>query len=202
MDDILKELWAALKTLDGPQWVVLLAIALLIGVGLFVLFRWLYAARLEAQASLIGMKNDIIEHYKGVHSERSKSRTLSAIIPEAWEVLLDQPYEQLDEILKAATQQQTMNYTSANMGFVKDAELYVLYVTIFHSLPSDRAETFKREQEHWLRQRKVYCESSVESHRGTLASLEYSMAFIQRTTERIAELTSREPQRDVLRKPY
>jgi uncharacterized protein YecT (DUF1311 family) len=191
MDSVISELWTALKTLNGPQWVVLLALALFLGFGLFLLFRWLYGARLEAQGSLIDLKDKTIEHYKSIHAERSKPRSLSEIIPEAWEPFLEQPYQQLEEFLEQAMQQQTMNYTSANMGFVLDAELYFLYLKIFHSLSSDSAEAFKRDQKRWLEERREFCESSVQSHGGTLAPLEYGMAFIQRTNERIHEFRKR-----------
>jgi len=191
MDNVISELWAALKALNGSQWVVLLALALFLGFGLFLLFRWLYGARLEAQGSLIDLKDKTIEHYKSIHAESSKPRPLSEIIPEAWEPYLEQPYQQLEEFLEQTLQQQTMNYTSANMGFVRDAELYILYLKIFHSLSSDRAETFKHDQEIWLKERKIFCESSVQSHGGTLAPFEYGMAFIQRTNERIDEFRKR-----------
>lgn len=189
MDSVILELWAALKTLNGS--VVLLALALFLGFGLFLLFRWLYGARLEAQGSLIDLKDKTIEHYKSIHAEHSKPRSLSEIIPEAWEPFLEQPYQQLEEFLEQAMQQQTVNYTSANMGFVRDAELYFLYLKIFHSLSSDSAEAFKRDQKRWLEERRKFCELSVQSHGGTLAPLEYGMTFIQRTNERIHELRKR-----------
>jgi uncharacterized protein YecT (DUF1311 family) len=191
MNDVITELWAALKALNGPQWVVLLALAFFFSFGLFLLFRWLYGARLEAQGSLIDLKDKTIEHYKSIHAERSKPRPLSEIVPDAWEPYLEQPYQQLEELLEQTVQQQTMNYTSANLGFVRDAELYILYLKIFHSLSPDRAETFKHDQERWLKERKIFCESSAKSHGGTLAPLEYGMAFIQRTNERIHDFKHR-----------
>jgi uncharacterized protein YecT (DUF1311 family) len=189
MDDVIKELWGALKTLSGPQWVVLLALSMFIGTALFRVFRWLYSSRLEAQGSLIDLKDRTIEHYKSVHAESSRTRPLSEVVPEEWAPFLEQPFQQLEELLKQTQQQQTMNYTSANMGFVLDAQLYILYLKAYHMLPPERAAQFKREQDLWLRQRKAFCEASVQSG-GTLASLEYSMAFISRTQERLEELKS------------
>ncbi len=84
-----------------------------------------------------------------------------------------------------------MNYTSANMGFIKDAELYILYLRIYYALPLEKAEAFKHEQELWLNERKEYCENEVESHGGTLALLEYGLAFITKTNARILQLSNR-----------
>lgn len=188
MDDIIKELWVALKALNGPQWIVLLTLATLLGIALFLVFRWLYQARLEAQGSLIDLKDKTIEHYKSIHAERVETRSLSAVLPNAWEPFLAQPYRQLEELFEKGPPQQTMNYTSANMGFILDAELYIHYLRCVHELPSPRAETFRQEQQQWLTERKKFCESSVESHGGSLAPLEYNMAFIEKTRERIVEL--------------
>jgi uncharacterized protein YecT (DUF1311 family) len=191
MDEIIKELWTALKALNGSQWVVLITIAIFVGIGLFLLFKWIYEANIEAQNSLIDLKDKTIEHYKSIHTESNKLKPLSEIIPEAWEPFLEQPYQQLEEMLEHEMPQQTMNYTSANMGFILDADLYILYLKIFHSLSPDQAEVFKLEQERWLKERNEFCTSSVESHGGTLAPLEYGLAFIQRTNERIEQLKHR-----------
>jgi|GEM_PF-1132831 len=188
MSEILKELWSALQIMNGAQWVVLIALAIVIGVGLFWVFRWLYTNRFEAQENLIELKNKTIEHYKEVHVEKSRPKPLSEIIPEAWQPYLEQPFRQLEEVLEEAIQQQQMNYTSANMGFIKDAELYILYLKVYYSLPTAKAEEFKSEQQQWLKDREAYCESEVKSHGGSLAPLEYGMAFISKTQERIVQL--------------
>lgn len=191
MDEMTKELWVALKALNGPQWIVLLTLALLLGIGLFFVFRWLYQARLDAQGSLIELKDKTIEHYKNVHIEKVTVKPLSEIVPEAWSPYLKQPFSLLEEFLEEAQAQQQMNRISADMGFLLDAELYILYLKIYYSLSPERAEAFRHEQEQWLRERKQYCEESVESHGGTLAPLEYGMAFVSRTQERIKEFEAR-----------
>lgn len=191
MDDIYKELWSALKALSGEQWVVLLTIAFIFGCALFLAFRWLYNSRFEAQGSLIDLKDKVIEQYKSAHAEGSRIKPLSEIAPQSWEPFLDQAYQQLEELLQHSEKQQTMNYTCANMGFIRDAELYVLYLQSILMLSQDQASDFKREQELWLNERKIYCEGSVQSHGGSLASLEYSSAFIEYTEARIEELRRR-----------
>lgn len=191
MDSILLELWQALKAFTAAQWVVSAAIGILLGTSLFFLFRWIYGARAEAQSTLLDLKDKTIEHYKTEHSNRSDLRKLSDVLPDDWKPFLDQPYDQLEEALQDALAQQKMNYSSSNMGFVQDAQLYILYLEHVHSLPANEAIAAKLEQQAWLHHRRKFCESAVESHGGSLAPLEYNMAFIKKTQERIDEFKLR-----------
>jgi uncharacterized protein YecT (DUF1311 family) len=191
MDEIIKDLWMAVKDLSSSQWVVLIALSIFIGVGLFLIFRWLYQTRFEAQTTLIDLKDKTIEHYKTIHKEQVAIKPLSAIVPEDWKPYLEQPYNLFEEYLNKAEAQQEMNRISADMGFILDANLYILYLRIFYSLPTDQADNFKKEQENWLKKRHKQCEDSVESHGGTLAPLEYGLAFIKFTQIRITELETK-----------
>ena len=185
MSEIIKDLWISLKSLNGDQWIILVALSFLIGYSLFLIFQWIYDARIKSQDSLIELKDKTIEHYKNIHINDTKPKSLTEIIPDNWIPFLSQPYQQLEELLGDTLNQQTMNYTSTNMGFILDAELYILYLKLYYSYPSDKAKEFKEEQQNWLKIRREFCESSIESHGGSLASLEYNMAFIQQTNERI-----------------
>jgi uncharacterized protein YecT (DUF1311 family) len=188
MDTLIVELWSDLKALTGTQWVMLIALSLLFGFGFFLLLRWVYETRADAQSALIDLKDKTIEHYLTHQLTQVLPKPLSEVLPEDWRPFLEQPYQQLEEVLEDASEQQQMNYTSANMGFIKDAELFILYLQRYHSLPSEEASAFRSEQQAWLRERLVFCDEVLQSNGGSLASLEYSMAFIQRTIARIDEL--------------
>jgi hypothetical protein len=47
-----------------------------------------------------------------------------------WQPELDQPIEQLEDILAQLEQQQPMNYTISNIGFLYDVKLYIQFEPI------------------------------------------------------------------------
>lgn len=196
MDEVIKELWLNIRTLTGTQWIIVITFSLFIGFGLFALFRWLYSSRFEAQKSLLELKDKTIEYYAGQHTPpvASSSKlpdTNRAIIPENWQPYISQAFKYLEAELDNAMAQQHMNRISADMGFILDAELFVLYVRLFERTAPDSQEALKKEQSKWLLKRSEHAEKSVESHGGSLAPLEYNLAYIDKTKERIAELQSR-----------
>jgi uncharacterized protein YecT (DUF1311 family) len=109
--------------------------------------------------------------------------------PLDWHPRLDQPIQQLEEVLAATEQQQPMNYTGANLAFVLDAKLYLVFERYLNSLPDEARRAVLDEQRRWLRQRKSATdEAYAEYEGGTLASFAGSQAFIKLTKQRITAL--------------
>lgn len=109
-----------------------------------------------------------------------------------WRPNLDQPARQLGEVLATTQQQQPMNYTSANLGFVLDAKLYLLFERYVGSLPGGRRQGAFEEQHRWLDERKRATDAAYAEYAGgTYASFNANSAFIECTKRRIAELESR-----------
>jgi uncharacterized protein YecT (DUF1311 family) len=116
-------------------------------------------------------------------------RSCSATGHVEWNPDVDQALGQLEEILDTLGQQQPMNYTSANVGFVCDAKLYIVYSRFLDGLSKAECRRTWLEQERWLaRRREVVKEAYAEYEGGSLASLTANTAFIEVTKQRIAEL--------------
>jgi len=99
---------------------------------------------------------------------------------------LDQVVDQLEEILENLMQQQPMNYTSANIASVRDAQLFILFVKYFEGLPPEQRISAIKEQEAWLEQRfKSARLSASEYEGGTMYGLIYSGEYASVTSERI-----------------
>ena len=109
-----------------------------------------------------------------------------------WHPKLDQPVRQLEEVLAAAEQQQPRNYTSANLGFVLDAKLYLLFERYISSVPASDRPAIVDEQRQWLEKRKrATKEAYAEYDGGTFASFAGSRAFIEMTKARVSEIEKR-----------
>ena len=109
-----------------------------------------------------------------------------------WHPKLDQPIQQLEDVLVATEQQQPRNYTSANLGFVLDAKLYLLFDRYIDSVPAADRPTMFAEQRQWLEKRKLAtAEAYAEYEGGTFASFAGSRVFIDATKARISEIERR-----------
>jgi uncharacterized protein YecT (DUF1311 family) len=106
-----------------------------------------------------------------------------------WHPTLDQPAQELEENLAAEQQQQPMNYTSLNLGFLLDAKLYILFDQYLSSLPPDKRASAIDRQRRWLAQRaSATTKAYAEYVGGTLASFAANESFIEITKARIVEL--------------
>jgi uncharacterized protein YecT (DUF1311 family) len=114
------------------------------------------------------------------------------IVQEDWSPYLDSAIELLYETLQDEhVTQGKMNYVSANVATINDAQLFVAYTKLFQTLsPAGQIDLY-REQEQWRTARRAYAESQVESHGGSLARLERNEAFSEFTKKRIEELAVR-----------
>jgi uncharacterized protein YecT (DUF1311 family) len=109
-----------------------------------------------------------------------------------WHPKLDQPIQQLEEVLAATEQQQPRNYTSANLGFVLDAKLFLLFERYIASVPASDRPAIVDEQRQWLEKRKRATEEAyAEYEGGTLASFAGSRAFLEMTKARLSEIEQR-----------
>ena len=115
----------------------------------------------------------------------------SSLLPE-WELEIDQPIRQLEEILAELEQQQPKNYTVSNVAFLYDAKLYILFHDFIASLSESARASQITEQRKWLTTRKAQIhESYSEYEGGTLASYSAGRASIDATKKRIAEIEKR-----------
>ena len=189
MDAIASELWQALKIMSWPQWLVLLALSLLIGAALFQVFNWLYRERANSQAALIELKDKLIEQYKASTGAPQPVTSLATLVPSEWETHLAQVAEQLTDFLQEA--EGGLGYISANLGFVVDADVFIHYVRLLQASPGNAAVRLKNEQTAWLVKRNEQAQQAVEHPDGTLGTLEYNMAFIALSQQRLRELQAR-----------
>lgn len=103
-----------------------------------------------------------------------------------WAPDLDQAIGQIEEILASETQQQPLNYTSANLASLYDAKLYIVYRQRLHRMPESRKAGFIAEQRVWQRERKAIVQAAgAEFEGGTLAGLAAARADIELTKRRI-----------------
>jgi uncharacterized protein YecT (DUF1311 family) len=110
-------------------------------------------------------------------------------VDEGWYPDINQPIGQLEEILETLTQQQPKNYTIANIYFLYDAKLFIVFQKYIHSLPRTTQLQAKKEQLNWLRKREKISNSAyAEYEGGTLASYNSGQASIAFTKERIKQI--------------
>lgn len=84
--------------------------------------------------------------------------------------------------------QQHMNRMEANVCSVLDAQMHFLYLKALRQLPTQQKLSFIVRHEAWKEERSAHSEASVEFHGGSLAPLEYAMAYAEATRQRIAHL--------------
>ena len=106
-----------------------------------------------------------------------------------WQINLDQPIGQLEEVMGQAPQQQHYNYTSANLAFIYDAKLYILFHDLLRSAgPEETAELIDT-QRVFLREREIRVDAVVGTYSGgTGGPLAGNLEFIRFTQQRIEEL--------------
>ncbi len=121
------------------------------------------------------------------HSSNQKCE----LVPSTWQPSLDQVADTLNERSSEDTTQQAMNLSSQNLSDIRDAQLYIVYVQLVQKLDGKSRGKLIAEQQQWLNKRAAKAEAAIVSKGGSLASLEYSSAFIKITEERVSELQKR-----------
>ncbi len=120
-------------------------------------------------------------------AQPNSSRLLSE-----WNISVDQPIRQLEEILVELEQQQPMNYTISNVAFLYDAKLFILFHEFIDQLSESVRASEIAEQRKWLTIRKVQIHDAYSEYEGgTMASYAAGQASIDATRKRIAEIKKR-----------
>lgn len=109
-----------------------------------------------------------------------------------WNIPIDQPIRQLEEILAELEQQQPMNYTISNVAFLYDAKLFILFHEFIDQLSESVRASEIAEQRKWLTIRKAQIHKAYSEYEGgTMASYAAGLASIDATKKRIAEIEKR-----------
>lgn len=82
--------------------------------------------------------------------------------------------------------QQHTNRMEQNVCAVLDAQLHFLYLSLLTRLTKNLIIDFISKQEKWEQSRQEISNNSVESHGGSLAALEFSIAYANETRNRIS----------------
>ncbi len=117
---------------------------------------------------------------------------IQLVLDEGWEIYLEQLIDYLEHDLEEARGgQQGMNLLSTHIGAVLDAQVTIYYMRLLSTLRGEERRKLFEEQEAWVKRRQDESASSVESHGGSLAPLEFGLAYIDITRERLQELRGR-----------
>ena len=115
------------------------------------------------------------------------------IVPPGWHPSLNEPLAFMEEEANARTQpsQQFLNRTSQSQADLRDAQLFITYISLMQVLDKSGRDALFEEQRDWLKRRKEQAKEAVKSEGGSLQPLEYSSAFRQITETRLATLQKR-----------
>lgn len=99
----------------------------------------------------------------------------------------------MEEEAGARTQpsQQFLNRTSQSLAALRDAQLFIAYISLMEVLDKPGRDALFEEQRNWLKQRREQARQAVESKGGSLAPLEYSSTFREITEARLETLKKR-----------
>lgn len=115
------------------------------------------------------------------------------IVPPGWHPSLQEPLAFLEEEANAKTQlsQQFLNRNSSSLAALRDAQLFITYISLMQLLDKPGRQTLFEEQRDWLKQRQEQAKAAIKSAGGSLQPLEYNRAFQQMTEARLAALRKR-----------
>lgn len=116
------------------------------------------------------------------------------IVPKKW--LHPDQLEQVESLLqKQLDTGVDMGGTAWDMAAVKDAELVMVYVSLYESLPADQRTKLLKDQEAWLDRRQKAADKVYNENEGTIRRTLAAGEFQSWTEKRIAELKKRLPKR-------
>ena len=106
-----------------------------------------------------------------------------------WHPRLDQPIHQLGDMLTDPAQLQDTGDTSANLGLVLDAKLYLVFERYLAALPAERRAAAIGEQREWLLERRqARNQAFADYSQGAYAAFAGNRTFNEMTERRVAEL--------------
>jgi uncharacterized protein YecT (DUF1311 family) len=115
------------------------------------------------------------------------------IVPPGWHPSLKESLDFMEEEADARTQpsQQFLNRIGQSLADLRDAQLFIRYVSLMQVLDKPGRNALFEEQRDWLKQRREQAKEAVKSEGGSLQPLEYSSAFRRITEARLATLQNR-----------
>lgn len=81
--------------------------------------------------------------------------------------------------------------TAWSMARVRDAELFITYITVWEKLPVNEREILFKEQEKWLKLRKKAVEEANDGKSGQIGRLQAASEHQSMTEARIKEIKNR-----------
>jgi uncharacterized protein YecT (DUF1311 family) len=118
------------------------------------------------------------------------SRAQSPVIPKGW--LKAEDLERVEAPLqKQLDTGVAMLDTAWNMAAVKDAELFVVYVSVFEKLAEPERAALRKEQEAWLKRREKAAAAADDGKSGQIGHLQSASEHQDWTQKRIVELKKR-----------
>lgn len=117
----------------------------------------------------------------------------TVLVPTEWRPSLEQVQTDVEEAYTtdANKSQRALNRAAQNMADLRDAQLFITYISLMQRLDAKGKNDLFNEQKLWLVQRAESARAAVVSKGGSLESLEYASAFRSITEKRLAELESR-----------
>ncbi|MFA5687995.1 MAG: hypothetical protein WC959_02410 [Kiritimatiellales bacterium] len=102
---------------------------------------------------------------------------------------IDQPIEQLEELLEELDPQQFRNYTVSNIAFLYEIKVFLLFSEYLSTLPENDKPAAIAEQNRWKAEHTRKVEEGYNEYiSGTLASYSAGLAGIESCKARIAIL--------------
>lgn len=116
-------------------------------------------------------------------------------LPPEWTPDLRQPLDELRELAATTEQQQALNRTVANIGYLLDARLYFAFRQHLDTLPAPRRPAAVATQRAWLEKRRAATEAAGKPYTGgSLRILMAGETFNRLTEQRLAQLEAPAPQ--------
>jgi hypothetical protein len=109
-----------------------------------------------------------------------------------WNLEIDQPIRQLEEILADLEQQQPRNYTIANISFLYKVKLHLVFERYLDSLPADERSMVIKEQRDWMDLHRQGVDKAYADYEGgTFAGYNAGLVSVEMLKGRIGKIQKR-----------
>ena len=85
--------------------------------------------------------------------------------------------------------------TAWSMARVRDAELFIAYITVWEKLPANGREALRKDQETWLKQREKAVKAADDGASGQVGRLQAASEHQEMTAARLKEIKKRLPKK-------
>lgn len=111
-----------------------------------------------------------------------------------WNLEIDQPIRQLEEILSDLEPQQARNYTISNISFLYTVKLSLVFHDYLESIPTDMKPQVVQEQREWMDlHRREVDKAYADYEGGTYAGYNAGLVSVRMLKMRIDEIQNRTP---------